>query len=364
MKRIVNHALHLVLIMTPAASFNTPTIHNNLACSERFMQRYDHHQGDDDLMTLSKFKVRYQRQPKIADDAFVIASTIRGRDGVGKAGKGLNDDAMHYYREDFSQRLASASKGFSEQPPEAHYNDYDTQDKKSYTEISRKNSDGANNYWWPAYLWSKDGSSLSGLFALTASATVFATLAGNGAFVVEPMATQALMIHRAGASGVSINNVLSAFLISVQSVATIEKISKYCFEKVLPGALQTLEKMAIMEFWRRVWSVTYKVGLKYWRMFLPWNGKPSICKNIDVFECPAWLVQTEEFVIGTLERGVKKLVEKAAYNRFFIAVDDVRSKLDTIKLPFADFNKDDGDYSSGVLPLIEPPKMAVAPSRN
>ena len=348
MKGIINHALHVVLIVTPAASFNTA---NGLACSEGCMQRYN--PTTDEPMAVSKFKVSYHQTPLITDDVFVTAKSIRGRGGVGKAVKDGN--GMHYYG-DFSQRLASAREEFSDAQIGFHCSV--GEEKNSSKEITTQKSEVSN--WLPAYVWSKDGLSLSGLFALSASATIFALLAGNGAIAADPMEIQALAVYRAGGSGVSINDILSAFLISVQSVATIEKISKYCFEKVLPGALQSLEKMAIMEFWRRVWRVTYKVGVKYWKMLLPWNGKPSICNNAVMFECPTWLVQTEDFVVGTLERGVKKLIEKTAYNRFFIAIDDARAKLGTIKFPFAEFEKDDGDYSSGVLPLVAIPVALAA----
>ena len=106
----------------------------------------------------------------------------------------------------------------------------------------------------------------------------------------------------------------------------LQKVLVYAKEKVLPMAWETLQKMAIMEFWRRIWGVVWNVVTKYWEPM--WDMLPSLCNSDSV--CPNWIPKVEKLLYGSIERGSKKLLEKAASERFWRTFGELRKYVDSI----------------------------------
>eukprot|EP00815_Leptocylindrus_aporus_P011515 CAMPEP_0116070232 /NCGR_PEP_ID=MMETSP0322-20121206/12878_1 /TAXON_ID=163516 /ORGANISM="Leptocylindrus danicus var. apora, Strain B651" /LENGTH=335 /DNA_ID=CAMNT_0003557983 /DNA_START=100 /DNA_END=1107 /DNA_ORIENTATION=+ len=150
--------------------------------------------------------------------------------------------------------------------------------------------------------------------------------------------------HNRMFSGLGIGGVLAKGVVALESVLTMEKILRFVCEKVIPAGFETIQKMLLMEFWRRVWGATWSLIIKYWR---PWNDRPSICKDgnfIGIWSCPQWLKRADELAYGTFERGFKKLVEKSAYKNFFMVFDKAieNAKTFACSVIFLSFGKASG----------------------
>ena len=105
---------------------------------------------------------------------------------------------------------------------------------------------------------------------------------------------------------------------------------RYVTDRVIPQSLETLQKMLIMEFWRRAWGETWKIGVKYWDTV--WDSVPSVCTERriqilgSIYDCPAWLSELDAFLFSTFERGSKKLLEKGAERNFWMILNSFKDK--------------------------------------
>lgn len=156
------------------------------------------------------------------------------------------------------------------------------------------------------------------VLGLWTSSSVIPLTSRNYPIVVNSMAS---VPHNRIFSGLRIGGVLAEGVAALESVLTMEKILSFVCEKVIPAGFETIQKMLLMEFWRRVWGATWSLIIEYWR---PWNERPSICKDgnfFGIWSCPQWLKRADKFAYGTFERGFKKLVEKSAFKNFFMLFD-------------------------------------------
>jgi len=98
---------------------------------------------------------------------------------------------------------------------------------------------------------------------------------------------------------------------SPDTAITFDTIRKYTTQKIIPTGWEALQKMVLMEFWRRVWMCAWKKGQMTWDYV---SMSPAFASLSSKFSW-SWIYKTMDFLDSALNRGGKKTVEKFVERR-------------------------------------------------
>jgi hypothetical protein len=110
----------------------------------------------------------------------------------------------------------------------------------------------------------------------------------------------------------------------VQLFAKVELL-EYLWHHIAPLGFQSFRKMFVAELWNRFWAATFRqVAL----LFPPPAPPPSSSSdkqqpNTPPAAMPAWLVDSHSFLVGTIQRGTKKLFRTTLQKRMEEAIDSI-----------------------------------------
>jgi hypothetical protein len=112
----------------------------------------------------------------------------------------------------------------------------------------------------------------------------------------------------------------------VQLFAKVELL-EYLWLHIAPLSYQTFRKMFVAELWNRFWAATFrKVGLLFPPPAPPPSSSSSSSSNKKQPEppptaLPAWLVDSHSFLVGTIQRGTKKIFRTTLQKKMQEAID-------------------------------------------
>jgi len=172
--------------------------------------------------------------------------------------------------------------------------------------------------------------SLSSLLLLSSTAVAMASLATSSSapFVSVGLASSSLYALFPNTKLMQqYPSLIMGFIVTLQTMFANphSPLREFLTRKFIPLSWDALQRMLVMEFWRRVWRLIWTVS-KSWR---PWLDDPSICKNID---CPDWLQRLDTFVVTAVMSGFKSLFQKAVQKRVWVSVEDLKDKFSLDRL--------------------------------
>jgi hypothetical protein len=101
------------------------------------------------------------------------------------------------------------------------------------------------------------------------------------------------------------------FLAYVHLFADVELL-QYLWLHIAPLSFQTFRKMLTMELWNRFWTATFRQATLLFPVRTS-PTQPSSKKGSDTpplaAASPAWLVESHSFLVGTIQRGTKKIFQ-------------------------------------------------------
>lgn len=104
-----------------------------------------------------------------------------------------------------------------------------------------------------------------------------------------------------------------------------KELLEYLWLHIAPLSFQSFRTMLIAELWNRFWTATFRrVAL----VFPPTSSSSSSSSSRSHVDsaaatCPAWLIASHSFLVGTIQRGTKKIFQSALQKHFQEAIDSL-----------------------------------------
>jgi hypothetical protein len=112
----------------------------------------------------------------------------------------------------------------------------------------------------------------------------------------------------------------------VQLFAKVELL-EYLWIHIAPLSFQTFRRMLVAELWNRFWTATFR---QVTLLFPPQEPPPSSSSSSRshtsrpaAAASPAWLVESHSFLVGTIERGTKKILLTTLQKNMQEAIDSL-----------------------------------------
>jgi hypothetical protein len=109
----------------------------------------------------------------------------------------------------------------------------------------------------------------------------------------------------------------------VQLFAKVELL-EYMWTNIAPLSFQSFRRMLVAELWNRFWTATFRqVAL----LFPPSpsssssSSSSSTSQSTPAATCPAWLAASHSFLVGTIQRGTKKIFQTTLQKHLQESID-------------------------------------------